>query len=114
MLDKVTAEDKDIIEDEKINIDDFPIAKDMKVMSKLKYLEIYKIESAKLIALIIKNILSNAEKGELSMEITIPKNHCAIEATIKKAVDFFENRGYHIRATDLIPSNYFEIFVAWE
>ena len=49
MLEEVTVEDKDIIEDKKINIDDFPTAKDMKVMSKLKYLEIYKIESAKII-----------------------------------------------------------------
>ena len=66
MLEEVTTKVDNIVDEKSIDIDNFPNANDMKAISKLKYLELYKKESARLITLASESIFNSAKNGKLS------------------------------------------------
>ena len=113
MLEEVTTKVDNIVDEKSIDIDNFPNANDMKAISKLKYLELYKKESARLITLASENIFNSAKNGKLSTSIYVSNDNNATNEAIKKVVDFFEKKYYYVRVINTMDIQE-EIFISWE
>ena len=96
MLEEVTTKVDNAIDENSIDIDNFPNANDMKAISKLKYLELYKKESTRLITLASESIFNSAKSGKLSTSIYVSNDNNATNEAIKKVVDFFEKKYYYV------------------
>lgn len=113
MLEEVTTKVDNAIDENSIDIDNFPNANDMKAISKLKYLELYKKESTRLITLASESIFNSAKNGKLSTSIYVSNDNNATNEAIKKVVDFFEKKYYYVRVINTMDIQK-EIFISWE